>query len=59
MAEPGLVRAETAPISEIVAQVEALAPARRLADPQLVAAAARAWSVNTIRAFLSDLRIWD
>ena len=59
MAEPGLVRAETAPISEVVAQVEALAPARRLADPQLVAAAARAWSVNTIRAFLSDLRIWD
>jgi hypothetical protein len=46
MAEPGLVRAETAPISEVVAQVEALAPARRLADPQLVAAAARAWSTT-------------
>jgi integrase len=59
MAEPALHRAEAAPISEIVSQVEALAPARRLADPQLVAAAARAWSTNTIRAFLSDLKIWD
>jgi hypothetical protein len=31
----------------------------RLSRPQLVAAAARAWSVNTIRALLSDLRLWD
>ena len=44
---------------DVVAQVEALAPMRRLPDPQLVAAAVRAWSANTIRAFLSDLRIWD
>lgn len=43
----------------IVDEVAALAPQRRLLDPRLVAAAARAWSANTIRAFLSDLRLWD
>lgn len=43
----------------IVDEVAALAPQRRLLDPQLVAAAVRAWSSNTIRAFLSDLRLWD
>ncbi len=43
----------------LVGQVAALAPARRLADPELVAAAARAWSANTVRAFRSDLQLWD
>jgi integrase len=43
----------------IVDEVAALAPRRQLLDPQLVAAAARAWSANTVRAFLSDLRLWD
>ncbi|WP_029625454.1 tyrosine-type recombinase/integrase [Sphingomonas sp. PAMC 26605] len=43
----------------IVGEVTALAPHRRLLDPQLVAAASRAWSANTVRAFLSDLRLWD
>nr|WP_240502319.1 tyrosine-type recombinase/integrase [Sphingomonas panacis] len=46
-------------MTDVVAQVEALAPLRRLPDPQLVAAATRAWSPNTIRAFLSDLKLWD
>ena len=46
-------------IGEIVAQVEALAAMHRLPDPALVAAAARAWSPNTMRAFISDLKIWD
>ena len=54
-----LARPGPAAVTEIVAQVAALALSRRLADPQLVAAAARAWSVNTVRAFLSDLRLWD
>jgi integrase len=43
----------------IVSEVTALAPHRHLLDPQLVAAASRAWSANTVRAFLSDLRLWD
>lgn len=49
----------TAALSAVVAQVESLTPTRRLVAPQLVAAASRAWSANTIRAFLSDLRLWD
>ena len=43
----------------IVDEVKALAPGRQLVDPALVEAAARAWSPNTIRAFLSDIRLWD
>jgi integrase len=43
----------------VVQEVTALAPQRQLLDPQLVAAAVRAWSANTVRAFLSDLRLWD
>jgi len=46
-------------VATIVAEVTALTPQRRLSDPQLVAAAARAWSPNTMRAFLSDLKLWD
>lgn len=46
-------------VAIIVQEVEALAPMRRLPEPQLVAAAARAWSANTMRAFLSDLKLWD
>jgi integrase len=48
-----------AALQVIVDEVAALAPQRRLLDPQLVAAASRAWSANTVRAFLSDLRLWD
>jgi integrase len=59
MPEQALLEPETAPVSAVVAQVEALTPLRRLPDPQLVAAATRAWSHNTIRAFLSDLKLWD
>jgi hypothetical protein len=44
-------------LNVIVDEVTALAPQRRLLDPQLVAAAGRAWSANTVRAFLSDLRL--
>lgn len=44
---------------EVVAQVEALAPMRQLPDRKLVEAATRAWSANTMRAFLSDLRLWS
>jgi integrase len=47
------------PLATIVDQVVALASDETLLDPQLVAAAARAWSANTVRAFLSDLRLWD
>ncbi|WP_232280480.1 tyrosine-type recombinase/integrase, partial [Sphingomonas sp. PAMC 26605] len=43
----------------MVGEVKALAPQRALLDPQLVAAASRAWSANTVRAFLADLRLWD
>jgi len=43
----------------ILDEVTALAPGRVLVDPAIVAAAARAWSANTVRAFLSDLRLWD
>jgi len=42
-----------------VGEVSALAPRREIVDPQLVAAAVRAWSPNTVRAFLSDLKLWD
>lgn len=59
MTDRHLARTPTAPLGAIVSEVTALAPQRRLADPQLVAAAARAWSANTIRAFLSDLKLWD
>jgi integrase len=46
-------------LAVIVDEITALAPRRQLLDPALVAAAARAWSANTVRAFLSDLRLWD
>lgn len=46
-------------VETLVAKVTALAPMRRLPDPQLVETAARAWSPNTVRAFVSDLKIWD
>lgn len=49
----------SASLDAIVGEVTALAPQRRLLDPQVVAAASRAWSANTVRAFLSDLRLWD
>ena len=44
---------------DLIDEVRAFAPNRQLVDPALVAAAARAWSPNTVRAFLSDIRLWD
>ena len=43
----------------VIDQVTALASSQGVADPQLIAAAARAWSANTVRAFRSDLTLWD
>lgn len=48
-----------APHNAVVSEVEALARARGPLDPELVAAATRAWSTNTVRAFLSDLALWN
>ncbi|UAJ12743.1 tyrosine-type recombinase/integrase [Glacieibacterium megasporae] len=60
MAAPALTTLPpTASLGIIVDEITALAPQRQLLDPTLVAAAARAWSANTVRAFLSDLRLWD
>ncbi len=50
---------ESGDLRVIIDEVTALSPGRALLDPALVAAAARAWSLNTMRAFLSDLRLWD
>ncbi|WP_309141245.1 hypothetical protein [Novosphingobium sp. G106] len=46
-------------LSDVVSEVRALATEQIIVDPQLVEAAARAWSANTIHAFLSDIRLWD
>jgi integrase len=46
-------------LGEVVSEVRALADQQQLLDPRLVEAAVRAWSANTIRAFLSDIRLWD
>ena len=46
-------------LTPIVERVTALAMRKDLVDPQLIAAAARAWSPNTVRAFRSDLMLWD
>lgn len=46
-------------IGDIVAEVRLLAASRHTIDPAVIAAAARAWSPNTVRAFLSDLRLWE
>lgn len=54
-----IVSASPARLDEVVGEVRQLSPERQLVDPQLVEAAARAWSPNTIRAFLSDLKLWD
>ena len=54
-----VIRAGGSGLVAIVDEVTALAADRRLVDPALVEAAARAWSANTIRAFLSDIRLWD
>lgn len=43
----------------VVDQVTALALASGRIDPELVAAATRAWSANTLRAFLSDIALWN
>jgi integrase len=52
-------RSEPGPLGAVVDEITALSLQRQLLDPALVAAAARAWSANTVRAFLSDLRLWD
>lgn len=41
----------------VVREVRALAPQAAI-DAALIATASRAWSQNTIRAFVSDLRLW-
>ena len=59
MAEHWPVATASPALGDIVSRVEALSPLRRVPDPQLIATAARAWSANTVRAFLSDLRLWE
>ena len=54
-----MIRSGGRDLPAIIDEVTALAPDRVLVDPTLVAAAARAWSENTVRAFLSDIRLWD
>lgn len=46
-------------VEEVVGEVRAIAVGVAAIDPQLVEAAARAWAPNTIRAFVSDLKLWD
>ncbi|MFD1104460.1 tyrosine-type recombinase/integrase [Sphingobium olei] len=62
MAKTALTRRQATPparVDDVVGEVRALAIGRAVVDPQLVEAAARAWSANTIRAFLSDMKLWD
>ena len=62
MASTALMRdSKTAPhrAGDVVGEVTALAPDRQLVEPEVIEAAARGWSANTIRAFLSDIRLWD
>ena len=62
MAKTALSRRQSASptrIDDVVGEVRALAIDTGAIDPLLVAAAARAWAPNTIRAFLSDLKLWD
>jgi hypothetical protein len=61
MAQTALSRPRTtlaATLDGLVDEVRLLATPRQLVDPAMVAAA-RALSVNTVCAFLSDLRVWD
>jgi integrase len=51
--------APAAGVDDVIGEVRALALDVAVVDPQLVAAAARAWAPNTIRAFLSDIKLWD
>lgn len=53
------IRAGGHDLPAIVDKVAALAPGRVLVDSTMVAAAARAWTANTIRAFLSDPLLWE
>jgi hypothetical protein len=66
MAKTVLARIEPtlpARLADVVGEVPALEPEpepeRIIVDPSLIEAAARAWSANTVRAFLSDIRLWD
>ena len=43
----------------VIATVAALADVGTAIDPAMIDAAARAWSANTKRAFLSDLALWN
>ena len=52
-------QAKHAGADDVVGEVRALAIDKAAVDPQVIAAAARAWSPNTIRAFLSDMKLWD
>lgn len=51
--------APAAGVDEVVGEVRALALDVAVIDCQLVEAAARAWAPNTIRAFVSDIKLWD
>jgi integrase len=51
--------APAAGVDDVIGEVRSLALDVAIVDPQLVAAAARAWAPNTIRAFLSDIKLWD
>lgn len=62
MAKTALTRRQSTPpagADDVVGEVRALAIDKAAVDPQVIAAAARAWSPNTIRAFLSDMKLWD
>lgn len=52
-------RPTLARLNDVVSEVRNLAPGRVIVEPGILEAAARAWSVNTVRAFLSDIRLWD
>jgi integrase len=47
------------PGRDVVEEVRALAQGHSTIDPALVDAATRAWAPNAVRAFLSDIRLWD
>ena len=55
----GLLGANDRQVSDpVVATVAGLAASSHMIDPALIDAAARGWSANTQRAFLSDLALW-
>ena len=56
----GLLKANDRQVSDpVVATVAGLAASSHVIDPALIDAAARGWSANTQRAFVSDLTLWS